>query len=144
MASEDEWLRSGRVRPSPTEMTEEFRDDSEPWHESESREGATALDAKAQLGVGAIPKHGYGSRENLQTAAKVLGISDEVLANLLHAQKHEGQKADLFCPAVESQDQFKREIGELLSERNTDRERERPSPHGFHDYLGKIKYRERF
>ena len=107
MTSEDEWLRSGRVRAPPTEMTRELRDDSEAWHDSEPREGASALNANSWSGIGAIPKQGGGNHEDFQTAAKLLGISGEVLANFLSAPKHEGQKTDQFFPAVESQDPLK-------------------------------------
>ena len=110
MASEDEWLRSGRVRQPPTDIADEWRDDSELWRESENREGASALDATASGGIGARPKHGGGNHESVQTAAKLLGVSGEVLANLLGATKHEGQKVDQFFPAVEYQDQLKKEI----------------------------------
>ena len=125
MTSEDEWLRSGRVRAPPTEMTRELRDDSEAWHDSEPREGASALNANSWSGIGAIPKQGGGNHEDFQAAAKLLGISGEVLANYLSAPKHEGQKTDQFFPAVESQDQLKREIGEMLSDRDSDRQRDR-------------------
>ena len=125
MTSEDEWLRSGRVRAPPTEMTRELRDDSEAWHDSEPREGASALNANSWSGIGAIPKQGGGNHEDFQTAAKLLGISGEVLANFLSAPKHEGQKTDQFFPAVESQDQLKKEIGEMLSDRDSDRQRDR-------------------
>ena len=125
MASEDEWLRSGRVRQPPTDIAEEWRDDSELWRESETREGASALDATASGGIGARPKHGGGNHESVQTAAKLLGVSGEVLANLLGATKHEGQKVDQFFPAVEYQDQLKKEIGEILGDRESDRQRDR-------------------
>ena len=125
MTSEDEWLRSGKLRPTPTEIAEDWRDDSDTGRGSETLEGAAAFDAKNRYGIGAIPKHTGGVSETVQTAAKMLGVSGEVLANLLHAPKHEGQKHDLFFPAVETQDQLKSEIGEMLRDRDLDRERDR-------------------
>ena len=47
-----------------------------------------------------------------------------MLANLLSAPKHEGQKSDQFFPAVESQDQLKKEISDMLSDPDTDRQRD--------------------